>query len=611
MPPSGSEGGEGSDIVTEPGAPEIEITSPMALEDPADGEVIVTAEVDVVCHVEKSMLGGSMPVDKSSVVIDMIDAEGKVVESVAAAPTDVTDEYSAHFFLTAIEENGRVSFRCSARDTSSVAKNASQTIHTFVDKGPTIQVVEPVDGSSHPLMGAVRFEFDVTPAPLTDDDPGAEVAEVTLETNGVPIRVTTDDGETYQVFVDFADQDVFTDIPNGEVPVIIHATNARSPEPAVREEEYSFKIDGEGPLISIESPRNEDVVGGQVQLEFSVTDALAGVDPDTVVVELNGKEYHYGEGGTWADKGDGKYVFLFDSVQAEKDSKIQATVTIRATDEVGNSSDGESLIVYLDNVPPFVDLDPPSVFQTSPNPEDEDTPYCSFYFDPVGPLSADDLERVPDVQRMRALVVDHTNEAPGQNILYFSGQNTESVYIYLQADLDDPLVIDSDHDGTCDELIETRNDLPFQHLKGIPTAGSPWFGAQGQMGEELPPGCVAVGRQDPPTALCSPMDSDMSRIIQWSPNPKIPVIYGIGNLASGPACIGTDWEIGQFVEEGWFCVAGRAEDNVGNVGISHPLRLCYDDGVGEPADCDESSAPSCTDGCTLPDLSGEFLYVDM
>jgi hypothetical protein len=77
------------------------------------------------------------------------------------------------------------------------------------------------------------------------------------------------------------------------------------------------------------------------------------------------------------------------------------------------------------------------------------------------------------------------------------------------------------------------------------------------------------------------------------------MIYSVGNNAPGDSCTGTDWEIGQFVEEGWFCVAARAEDRAGNVGISRPLRLCFDNGDGDPPDC--SSPPECTDGCRAPE----------
>jgi hypothetical protein len=92
----------------------------------------------------------------------------------------------------------------------------------------------------------------------------------------------------------------------------------------------------------------------------------------------------------------------------------------------------------------------------------------------------------------------------------------------------------------------------------------------------------------------------MSRVISHTMDGKPPVIYALGSAlgGAGAACTGADWEIG-FAREGWVCVAGRAEDEVHNVGVSRPLRLCYDDGVGAPADC-PLPAPSCLDGCTLP-----------
>jgi hypothetical protein len=50
-------------------------------------------------------------------------------------------------------------------------------------------------------------------------------------------------------------------------------------------------------------------------------------------------------------------------------------------------------------------------------------------------------------------------------------------------------------------------------------------------------------------------------------------------------------------------LAGRAEDNIGNVGVSPPIRVCFDDGEGTPAcdPADTASAPTCVDDCTLPD----------
>jgi hypothetical protein len=51
------------------------------------------------------------------------------------------------------------------------------------------------------------------------------------------------------------------------------------------------------------------------------------------------------------------------------------------------------------------------------------------------------------------------------------------------------------------------------------------------------------------------------------------------------------------------CLAARALDAVGNIGISRPLRVCYDDPLTAfvPAcKSDDEPPPSCTDGCALP-----------
>jgi hypothetical protein len=575
----------------DPAAPVVRVTSPEAAESPTAGNVLIAPELDVLCRVTRAVLPGATDVAENSVTLAMFDAEGNEVDLQSAAPTGEPNEFGARFILTKIEANGRVGFRCSATDTSTPAKGASHSIETFVDHGPQIIVGEPEPDSAHALFGAVSFEFEVNAAPVSDDDDAAEVDDVTLEVNGVDIHPGSPENGAYQVFVDFSDQRVFADIPNGSVPVIIRATNQREPEAVERMASYDFVIDGEGPEITIQSPGNEDVVGGQVELRFTVTDELSGVDPDSVVVELNDNENHYGEGGTWSLSGD-SYVFLFDSTQAEKDSKIQATITIRATDSVGNISDGESRIVYLDNVPPLVDLDPDYVRESRDG-------YCSLAFDPVGDLAANDGATVLDVQRFRALVSDRTNEAPGQNIHYYAGTNTSSVYLYVQPNVDEPLLIDTNGDGDCDELIENRNDLPFQHLNGLTPQGNSWFGSEADDTQPLPGGC-SYQDQTEPKPLCQPFGSDLLRVVRWDVNERIPVIFAVGNLSSGASCTGTDWEVGQLVTEGWFCAAARAEDNVGNVGISRPLRLCHDGGTGAPVDCG-GEPPECTDGCRAPE----------
>jgi hypothetical protein len=80
---------------------------------------------------------------------------------------------------------------------------------------------------------------------------------------------------------------------------------------------------------------------------------------------------------------------------------------------------------------------------------------------------------------------------------------------------------------------------------------------------------------------------------------KPAVVYALDPIPGSIACTGQTWEIGAHADEGWVCLAGRALDNAGNIGISRPLRLCYDnpDTTFVP-DCGDP--PDCTDGCTLP-----------
>lgn len=586
---SNGEGGGGGEVTTDPDGPIVHVTSPEAVSDPDGGGVLVASEITVTCEVRAASGGNN--VDPSTVAIQLMDAAGKVVDEVTAAPTGEPNEYAARVILDKVPENGVVSFGCIAGDVSMPPLVGSDVVSSLLDHGPLITVTSPVPDSAHPLMGVLRVRFSVDPSPLASGDSGAAVDTVTLEINGVDVDPGSPSRGDYDVSVDLADTMVFPDTPNGTVPVIITATNRRDPS-ATRVESYSFVIDGEGPIVTITDPQNEDVVGGQVALHFTIEDALSGVDQASIVVELNGNENRYGEGGTWSQSGD-VYTFLFDSTQAEKDSKVQATINIRATDQVGNVADGESLILYLDNVPPIVDLDPEFVREKKKGPEN----YCSIAFDPVGPLAANDGDLAGRVQRYRALVWERTNFTTGQIIRYHSGTDVDSVYLYLQADTDTPLVVDTDGDDICDDVMATRDDLPFQHLNGIAPAQSSWFGSMADDPEVMPAGCVYEDQTEP-TRMCAPYDADMHRIIKFDYDETVPVIFAVGNLATGPACIGTDWETAQY-GEGWACLAARAVDHAGNVGVSRPLRVCIDDGVDPPPDC-MSTPPDCTDGCTLP-----------
>ncbi len=613
-PGTGGTGGSGGSPSV-PGAPTVEIRSPAEVDDPNAEGVIVEEQLEVVCRVTKGK-GGSA-VDPSTVVIEMLDAEGAVVETFAGMPTDVADEYTARFVTTKVARNGPIAFRCLGGDESSPPFVGVDTVETFVDHGPTITIELPMAGSPHALIGAVPIVFRVDPAPVSDDDELAEVAEVSLEVGGEEIpEIDEDDGE-YSVSVDLTDKDRFKNPPDGATEIMIRATNRRAPS-ATRILAYDFLVDGEGPVVQIIEPDGSVPRGGKVTLVFTVVDALAGVNPETVVARLNGEEFRYDEGDTrWG--GDGvDFRFTFDTKQLGG-SKVKANIDVTATDNVGNASEGDSLLLNLDSIPPIVDLDPFPVREY----KKDSTGTCSHAFDAVGPNAANDLQRVYGLRLFRALVWDRTNQETDQTVLYHAVTNLDSVYVYLQGDVDHGLLYDSDGDGLCDEVYKedpvSTELLAYQHLTPVPPMGAAWFGSAETetptLNAALPIGsCPYENQSVEPQHLCPPANaSDMTRVISWDYDSTVPAIFSIGPL-TGAACAGTDWPLSSVggLKEGWICVAARAEDNTENVGISRPLRLCYDDEKGEPPSCLDPGAdppPSCVvDDCELPPkFEGGFL----
>jgi hypothetical protein len=582
------------------GAPLVRILSPVEVSDPDAEGVLVGDEVTVTCEVEGD------DVDESSVLIELLHENEELTAQAPGVQIGSTNEYVADFIIAPIP-NGALSFRCSASGSDS-GLSGDDEIDTLVDHGPTITVVSPEIDGAHSLEGAIRFEFTVEPAPIAAGDSGAEVDEVVLVVEGMEVEAAdleeTEPG-TYVTSIDFSDPVRFPDPPVGTIPVEIYATNRRAPTPVEASLFYSFIIDGEGPVITIVYPEGNAVVGGEIPLQFSVDDPLAGVDPNSVVVTLNTAEHRYEPMDRWSLV-NGVFTFRFDSTLLS-DSQMQATINITATDLAGNESrEGASTVLYLDNVAPIVDLDPGLVREFN-----HSTDVCSRAFDPVGD-SPNDLDLVQAVTPvLRTLVWERTNSASGATQLVHSGVDAATVSVFLQPDPTTPLLVDTDDDGTCDDLAV--EGLVRQILTPIPADGSAWFFEPGADDPDraLEPALGAcpfsTSGTEPPDPLCDQENSDLTRIItqfRSDPATEARVIFGIGMLDE-LFCTGRQWEIGAIStdHEGWVCLASRALDNVGNIGISAPLRLCFDDPnrPGTPA-CAVGSTepPTCVDDCSLP-----------
>lgn len=583
------------------GGPLVEITSPTEALDPNQDVVVTDDTLEVLCTAQPA----PDPVNPSSVLIELLDYQHAVVDDQVGQATGNPNEYSASFVLTTLA-NGPISLRCSASDTASPKKTGEDTLATFVDHGPQIIVGKPADASVYPLAGAVPFEFEVKPAPLATGDVEADVAYVDLNVGGVVIPATKDPGnpDGYKLSIDFNDKTLFPQAPAGDVPVVITAENSRTPTAAENQKSYFFKVDGTGPVITVKSHKDQDIIGGKITLIFTVTDAISSVDPNTVSVELNQVEYLFGN-GQWSQNGD-EFSFTFDSANVSG-SKVQITVNIGASDVAGNASQGESLVLYLDNYPPTIDLDPGNVRTRK---KSGTTVLCSESFDPLG-VATNDLDDINPFALFRVLVWDRTNFVTGQSVTYMAGTDQTSVILYLQPDSGTiPLLINNDLDAECDAIqtVSGGNTIPQLNLAKITPAGNAWFHGNDQAAvPAMDASCTPGNEPNPPNYLCTSQASDLRTVIRHDAATVEPVLYGIGQM-TGLECTGTGWEISSQLmnatqKEGWFCLAAAAKDKVQNASVSAPLRVCYDDPNTsfQPA-CAISSTtpPTCTDGCTPP-----------
>jgi hypothetical protein len=595
------EGGAGGRPQQEPDGPLVRVLSPVAVEKPADGGVLVDDEIEVVCEVRKATSPGAGEVEPGSVIVQLLDADGALVDTVTADRGETADQFVANLIVGKVEDTGRLSILCAASDRSVPPLTGVGQIDTFIDHGPLIAVERPAADSTHAL-GVVPIRFTVEAEPvLSGEDREAAVDEVTLEVGGVRIDDLEEDDGEYVGSVDLLDRELFPNPPAGILPVTIRATNRRKPEPVESMLSYDISIDGRGPKISVESPRDGAVVGGRVPVTFKIEDE-SDIDEDSVVVFVNLEEHRFKLGDGWSRNGN-TFTFALETAEAEKTSHIQASINISAADEVGNASQTESLLLFLDNQPAIVDLDPPHLREWR---ESGTTIECTRSFDPVGAAPPNDLATVPRAVLLRALVWERTNSVLGQTIWHYAGTDRESVYVYLQPNADAGFVRDSNADGVCDDLRADVDKLPTLHLSNLSPTGQSWFGPE-LPEEQLPPLPAECTLKDDaaPDSICDG-DSDMWRVITdervIEGGRRSPIFaYGIG---PGPTCTGLDWDIGIYAEkEGWVCLAARSLDTAKNRGVSRPLRLCFDDpATPERPACvdDKSNPPSCTDGCTLP-----------
>ncbi|MBN1605813.1 MAG: hypothetical protein JW940_04230 [Polyangiaceae bacterium] len=608
---SGQAGFAGASSESSAPPPHVTIRSPTSVDQLGDGAPVTIGDLEVVCRASKADDPGAQDVSPSSVNVVLIDAGGMEHTASAVTPSDENeDEYTTSLAIGEDVTPGRAEIRCTAQDSSAPPASGSASAFVYIDFGPTIDIDSPAEAAVKSVKQPVRFQYQISAEPLETKDPDAEVASARLIIGGQSFELQEDPKEagSYWAEINFTDPTVFSVPPTGTTDVRVQASNSR--DPAITSEiNYAFTLDGRPPVIKTTGPDDGAIVGGFVELRFTITDDLAGVDPNTIKLKIGSRVFNYES--SWGDGPD--YVFTFDSASPEFRAQVQLPVMITAADKAGNGNDdglGASMVLYLDTTPPIVTLDPPTVREVKEKKEGDE---CSHVFDPLGTALSDHSDAY-QVGLVRAMVWERMNEADGQHIFYSSATDESSVYVYLQPDPKVPLLVDSDEDGACDALDTGALDESHSFVRLAPiaaTGASDFRSTALDDSEDRDPAldgfCVFGKETSAPDPLCH-KSSDLTRIIGqklWTQagSTYATVVFGVGPIG-GASCTGAEWELGALIPEdyeGWICVAARAQDNAGNVGVSRPLRLCFDRTdpahPGTPA-CDK--VPTCTDGCSVP-----------
>lgn len=609
-----TDAGAGGEPEPASNGPVVKITSPSEALTPDDG-VLVEQSVKVLCTVTPSSAAGASDVDLMTIKLSIADADGKELETKNAAATNADNEFTADFVLATVP-TGAVSFTCSAKDKNNLL--GENTISAFVDHGPTIIVTSPEPKAAFAVKGGLNIDFEAQPNPLVKGDAGAEVDKVVFTLDGKEFAVEEKTPGRFQASLQLDDPDDFPITPTGAIS--ISATNSRAPTPVTATKSYSITIDGDGPVITILSPSDKAVLGGPRTLEFTVDDASSGVDPNSVNVALwaDQEPVYFDPNNGWTRVGN-KYTYAFDTKAIEPHAKVQTLINVLASDAVGNATPiGQSITIYLDNVPPKIDLDPMNVRTINGS-------VCSNSFDPVGPQALNDLQGVMGddllnpIGFFRAFVREQTNSQPGQKIFYHSLTDQSQVRLYVQAQPEQAatkLLVNKNplEDDTCDDIggvDDLNNAPPFSALHAIKTNasdGTEWYQNDPGLEPSVTNKCTLEDKPEP-QHLCPTHSSDMW-YAAFNPELNEPNVYVVGTPSSDVSCAGIDLAfLTNDQMDGWVCAAARVVDKAGNVGISPPLRLCAVSDPKNPPACRISSTvpPTCTDGCTPPSRGGNII----
>jgi hypothetical protein len=384
----------------------------------------------------------------------------------------------------------------------------------------------------------------------------------------------------------------------GDQLLTVRATNQKGTETVLRRK---FVSDNRGPTITSTVPATGALIGRVITISAVVSDPAGVLDSSVVAVIAHGDqmfEVKLEPSPAGSTNPPGTYQALFDTARLPSKA-IFPSISFRASDNPGNES-SVGYLVSLDNTPPLADLDPPENFYMVQRVGDLD--YCSHPFDPLGNDSVDDLQNVRQVFDIRARIEDQGNSPEGgADFVPISGIDDDQVHLLI---LDDPtkaLVVDTNGDGVCDAVnpLLTPTTTPMSsgdallvNMVPIPPTGASNYTPQMNLPSHAP--CISGDQAKGPSPIC--LTTSLTQAIHYT-STNTPAIYSIAPVqADNLQCVGRQFDaLGNFVQDGWICIAVAVPDALGNMQVSRPLRVCLDkDGQGGECGAGRPAPPNCT-----------------
>lgn len=446
-------------------------------------------------------------------------------------------------------------------------KNSSKVLDLLRDPGPRIQFGAPTDGASY--KGSLQVQIYVSDTyKITSFEATIGSQKLTQLTN----KGTQPNQQKWVGTVKF-DDPMFSPPLSGKQVLTATAENSNKAKSTAS---VTFIVDDQGPTINILSHQPGELIGGVIKLQADVDDpaeviassvkCVIGNNLDTRTVLLKP-----------ASPGSKTYEAQFDT-RTLTQYDIWPVMSFRAADKLGNEAH-EDIVVGLDNGQPIVELDPPKDFYIV---QKADQLYkCSQPLDPVGYWAADDKEQVPQIQFLRARVEDQGNHALSAPWVPIATVDLPTVRMFVLDDTSQPLVVDTDGDGYCDDInpkviplgsTPQKGQAVAVNLSPILPAGTANFMPVTDPNIAHPSFCDGWGEaEEPPEPLCKTVNATIA--IHYTVN-KEPSIYTIPPIGPCPTCMGLPFDfLANTIDDGWACVAAVAKDQLGNRGVSPPIRL--------------------------------------